>query len=262
MSVDAYRCGAEWIKSGRLNLGKPLALLWVLADHHNRDNGRCTPSYETLGRELDVAERTLRGYLAELRASGIVAVYRTKLDRGRGWGGNAYIFRPCHGGKVKPKEWVPAGSRLVRDQPAGTKPVEAVSTSGTVPARRSGGSTGKDHVEPVPVQPATRPAHNQKGIGGATPSAPSPATDEAVADNDHGNDFHVGQGSEPRRQSSPSPPSESVAGPGDGAGSTRSGVEPVHLRPGSLSRYELAALIEHPPDITRRFSPRQPSSIV
>ena len=72
MSLDAL----TWARAQRV--GNPLgkAVLINLADHHNAKTGQCNPSEQTIARETEMGESTVRKHVRTLEAGGWLAIVK------------------------------------------------------------------------------------------------------------------------------------------------------------------------------------------
>lgn len=96
----------SWAASGKamairesLRPGEKLVLL-ALADHHNRETGRCDPSLDTLAGDAVMTRKAVIANLHALREKGLITVGSRHADSGRRLA-NFYTLTFLDGGTVK-----------------------------------------------------------------------------------------------------------------------------------------------------------------
>jgi Helix-turn-helix domain len=78
------------VQHADLSIGAKMTAVLLLA-HRNRGTGLCYPAEETLAAELDISERSVIRYLAELRDAALITWELRKAPRGKARGrGNSY----------------------------------------------------------------------------------------------------------------------------------------------------------------------------
>lgn len=83
MSIRALRAAFATIRNTDMSAPARLVLL-ALSNRHNQETGRCDPSIETISKDTQLSERSVRNALRELEQSKVLSTVHRQRRTGRG----------------------------------------------------------------------------------------------------------------------------------------------------------------------------------